>query len=95
MAQAVSTEMFVAEVSHDVVPVGRVAEDCGADAAAPRSGEEAGVWLTAKYFDAALDEVAEFEDEWDVTGALALGAFVGEAAGGRRGLSANLSLIHI
>ena len=29
VAQAVSTEMFVAEVSHDVVPMGRVAEDEG------------------------------------------------------------------
>jgi hypothetical protein len=44
MSQAVSAEVFVAEFFDDVVPVGRVAENCSGDAAAARSGEEAGVW---------------------------------------------------
>jgi hypothetical protein len=39
----VSAEVLVAEFSDDVVPVDRVAEYCGGDGAATRSGEEAGV----------------------------------------------------
>ena len=81
VSQAVSAEVFVAEFFDDVVPVGRVAENCSGDAAAARSGEQAGVWPTVEYLDTALDQVVEFDDERDVAGALAFGAFVGEAAG--------------
>jgi hypothetical protein len=54
--------------------VGRVAENCGGDAAAARSGEEAGVWPTVEYLDTALDQVVEFDDERDVAGASAFGS---------------------
>jgi hypothetical protein len=63
VAQAVSAEVFVAEFFDDVVPVGRVAENCSGDAAAARSGEQAGVWPTVEYLDTALDQVVEFDDE--------------------------------
>jgi hypothetical protein len=83
VSQAVSAEVFVAEFFDDVVPVGRVAENCGGDAAAARSCEEAGVWPTVEYLDTALDQVVEFDDERDVAGASAFGSFVGEACGCR------------
>ncbi|MEU5867062.1 hypothetical protein ABZ815_38215 [Nonomuraea sp. NPDC047529] len=40
MAEIVAAKMFVAELSDDLVPVRRVAEDRGADATTPWPGEQ-------------------------------------------------------
>lgn len=41
--EAVAAQVFVAELGDHVVPVGGVARDCGGDASAARTGEQAGV----------------------------------------------------
>lgn len=48
VAQVVAAQVFVAEAPGDVVPVGGVAQDCGADATAARAGVEAGVRVASR-----------------------------------------------
>jgi hypothetical protein len=59
VTQAVSAKVFITELSHDVVPVGGVAQDGGGDTTAAGSGEWAGVGLSGAGIDAPLNPVAD------------------------------------
>jgi hypothetical protein len=72
VAEGVSAEVLEAEVADDLVPVSGVAEYCGADPAAPPSGEQAGIGSALCGIDALLDEFTDVDDqghEANITGA--------------------------
>jgi hypothetical protein len=89
MPQSVTAEVFEAQGANDLVPVGRVTQDGRGDATASRPGEESGIGSAACRVDPVLDHFAYFDDERNGSGAFALGALVGEAAGRGRGLAAD------
>ncbi|MFF0479603.1 hypothetical protein [Streptomyces sp. NPDC004284] len=65
MAQAVAAQVFVAEPGDDGVPVDGVAQHGGGDAAAARSGEQAGVGVRTGGENALGDERADLLDDGD------------------------------
>lgn len=88
VAQVVAAQVFVVEVPGDVVPVGGVAQDCGADATAARAGVEAGVRVVSRRLEPPDDEWAQWFDDRDQAGDPTLGVLVDQAAGSGGGLSA-------
>jgi hypothetical protein len=80
MAQVVAAQMLVAQGGDDFVPVGGVAQDGGADPAAARSGEQAGIGA-GRGGEPVGDQIADLGDERDLAGAFAFGALVDQAAG--------------
>lgn len=82
--EVVAAQVLVAEFGDHVVPVGGVAQDGGGDASAARAGEEAGIGIGACGQDALGDEGADFLDDGNLAGALALGALVGQSCSCRK-----------
>jgi hypothetical protein len=80
VSEVVAAEVFVSQFCDDLVPVRGVAEHCGGDSAAARSGEHAGLGPALHRFEPLEDDVSYLCDERDLAGAFALGAFVLRAA---------------
>lgn len=85
--EVVAAQVFVTEFGDDVVPVGCVTQDCGGDASASGTGEQAGGGVRPGGQEALGDEGADLLDDGDLGGPLALGALVGQPAGCGCGLA--------
>nr|WP_241563953.1 hypothetical protein [Nonomuraea polychroma] len=88
MAKIVPTEVLVAELRHDLVPVRRVSKDRRADATASGTREQPGGRVGAGGVETPQHQLSDLCDDRDLSGSLALGVFVCETSGARRRLPA-------
>jgi hypothetical protein len=81
VAQVVSAQMLVTELSDDLVPVGRVPQYRRGDPAATRTREDAGRRVVTNRIEASFDQRTDLFNQWNCAGPLAFCAFVDETAG--------------
>jgi hypothetical protein len=89
VAEVVTTQMLVAELGDDLVPVGRIPQHRRGDPAAAWTREDACRGVMADRVQSSLNERADFLNERDSAGPLAFRSLVDEPAGAWCGLPPN------